>query len=311
MTTSAQILLPDNTSILLPSDGAPDSILTVLAKTSDLEVISVESIREAYLEQYSAPVKSNVIPYIETDHGDVFNANWYYTLTTDCLLEISTYWPEDGEVKIQSPYNSLESLYDEAVPEHRGQIVEAITKLMLNNIYIPGVCAKPSEMLYMTNMCCEVATITPAVLDEANLHYQPDHDDGFYPLTAEEEVFIAEDMTYVNGDQLYVNMSQTVLFNNRKYLCLTHSEHYGEDQTKAEALESHRNALSASLSLASSNDRIVTWTDQPDHEYNENSSDGCSITKGDYSTFILIPFDDILKTHHSFESLWESLKPAV
>lgn len=75
----------------------------------------------------------------------------------------------------------------------------------------------PEEPAYMTNACCEVASVTQADLDDLGLTYGS-YEGEFYPLTDAEAQYIAEDV--VDGaDGKYGAMTgYSVLYRGKKYL---------------------------------------------------------------------------------------------
>lgn len=97
----------------------------------------------------------------------------------------------------------------------------------------------PEVPAYMTNGCCEVATVTQADLEALGLPFG-EFDGGFYPLTPEEELYVAEDV--VDGlDGLHSAMTgYSVLFRGAKHLMpsieIEHARYEGHVPSRDEVL---------------------------------------------------------------------------
>lgn len=87
---------------------------------------------------------------------------------------------------------------------------------------------RSDEMLYMTSACCEVAGVTADDLKAAGLPYGT-FDGEFYPLTAEENEYVADDVVTSYDGLKTALMGRSVLHRGRKYLIPTIEMPVGPD----------------------------------------------------------------------------------
>lgn len=161
----------------------------------------------------------------------------------------------------------------------------------------------PLEMIFMTNGCCEVATIKQIDLEQHNLEYQHSHSscEPWYPLTKKEEVYVGEDYCQINNT-LSGHMGYSVLYDGQKWQCLEFSIPYSldnndEEHTKESALQQHKCTLNNLLFLANKIKGKVAWTEGVSHEYEQDSS---TLYSGEYTAYLLIPFSYPLVKAKSF-----------
>ena len=92
----------------------------------------------------------------------------------------------------------------------------------------------PAESVsYMTTACCEVADVTKEDLDALGLPYGT-FDDEFYPLTAAENEYVADDVVTSCDGLRTALMGRSVLYGRRKHFMPTMEMPVGADQDAPE-----------------------------------------------------------------------------
>ncbi len=86
----------------------------------------------------------------------------------------------------------------------------------------------PTIPVYLTNACCEAAHGQEAHFNELGLSYG-EYEGQFYPLTEDEEKFIAEDEVYSFDGRMLAMMGYTALYRGKKYFMPSIELSFGDD----------------------------------------------------------------------------------
>lgn len=161
------------------------------------------------------------------------------------------------------------------------------------------IVINPQQIKYLTNGCGESVDESFKYLDKHQLEY--DKESG-HTLTATESEFVREDVVGLAGGLLHCNVAYSVLYSGSKFLCLVHSEAFGEssdEQSREEAYDNHKQALEAGKMMAETCGGHVAWLSVPDDVYAVSNGFG-----GEYVTRILIPFSHAMQ--FGCYSIWAS-----
>lgn len=142
---------------------------------------------------------------------------------------------------------------------------------------------------FLTSGCCEeTGHVGESELHELGLDFQSFEDGGTYPLTEEEQGFIAEEYLDIDGKGLLCLMGYSALINGKKYLVPTIETGFDESVpefmlTQKEAIAKNQEARAIAARIADITDGYYMWSDNPDVMFNDD--------KGRYTTEIFIPMD--------------------
>lgn len=75
----------------------------------------------------------------------------------------------------------------------------------------------PEVPVYLTNACCESCLDRPEILEALNLEYGS-FEGEFYPLTAQEEIYIAEDVVTSSDGLMHALTGYSALYRGEKYI---------------------------------------------------------------------------------------------
>lgn len=145
------------------------------------------------------------------------------------------------------------------------------------------------QVRFLTSGCCEdTGHVGESELQSLGLDFQSFDDGASYPLTEEEQNFIAEEYLDIDGNGLLCLMGYSALLNGRKYLVPAIEVSFDESVpnsmlTQQEAQELNQKARAIGARIAYITDGYYMWSDNPDIMFNDDH--------GRYVTDLFIPMD--------------------
>jgi len=150
--------------------------------------------------------------------------------------------------------------------------------------------AEYKKVVFLTSGCCEdTGHVDAATLDRLGMDYQTSTNGYFYPLSLEEELFIAEEHLELDEQRgIMALMGYSVLFEDTKYLCLAIEIGYDPSNaqtnlSKQEASEHNERALVIARNIAEVTDGRFFWSNSPAEEHDDGF--------GRFVTEVFIPID--------------------
>jgi len=150
--------------------------------------------------------------------------------------------------------------------------------------------AERKAVIYLTSGCCDdTGNVGAEQLDRLNMDYQTSADGYFYPLSLEEEMFIAEEFLELDEQRgIMALMGYSALLGDTKYLVPTIEIGYEipDLQTtlsKQEASEANERAQVIARNIAEVTDGCYYWNADPAIEHD--------VGEGTFVTEIFIPIE--------------------
>lgn len=171
------------------------------------------------------------------------------------------------------------------------------------------VIVQNSTVVFLTNGICENTDITSAEqFDELGLNYQAFSDGSFYPLSDEEELFIADRLEPLDDQGRFpALMGYSVIIDGKKYFAPTIEIGYTDESEHShsyeEAYDLNQKAFPIAKAVAEATGGLIQWSD----DEAEVGYDGA----GRFVTEIYIPVDYAVGTFPGYDSYMEHLKSIV